>query len=103
MKITEIGNYLVQANLKYLDGMSLVIESKTTNFLACFIVGRSLCQIGDYTQALIYLKNCINWSDLQLQSLARYFSFWLYWNLYLAKLSKIFSNISSNSSELYFI
>ena len=36
-------------------------------------MGRSLCQIGDYAQALVYLKSCIIWSDAKMQSLSRFY------------------------------
>jgi hypothetical protein len=71
--IDDKGNYLVQAHLKYLDGIKLVIDSKTTNFNAYLTLGRSFCQIGDYVQALGFLKHCINWSDKQMQAISRFY------------------------------
>ncbi len=72
-KVDEGSNSLVESNLKYLDGLSLVVQSKQTNFMAYLTMGRSYCQIEDYKQASIYLKPCLNWSDPEYQTLARFY------------------------------
>lgn len=60
------------ANLKYLDAMSIMLETKQTNhFMLDFLIGRSLCLGGDYAQALVYLKECLNWADNYFKTLAR--------------------------------
>lgn len=70
-KMSESGNYIFQANLKYLDGFSLILANNQTIFNAFFTLGRSFCLIGDYQQALSYLQNCINWSDNKFRTLSR--------------------------------
>ena len=72
MKANESRDYRLQSNLKYTDGLGLILESKVNNFSAYFTIGRSYCKIGDYEQALVFLKNCIIWSDQKMQSLSRY-------------------------------
>jgi hypothetical protein len=71
--MSQASDYLIQSNLKYLDGLSVFLETKMTNFQVYFTVGRSYCLTRDYNNALIYLKKCINWSDLQYQTLSRFY------------------------------
>ena len=72
--MTQASDYLIQSNLKYLDGLSVFLETKVTNFQVYFTVGRSYCLIRDYKNALIYLKQCLNWSsDLNFQTLSRFY------------------------------
>jgi tetratricopeptide (TPR) repeat protein len=72
-KISETGDYLLKANLKYTDSLSIILESKQSNFLVYFLMGRSYCQLGDYQQAMIYLKICLDWSDPIYQTISRYY------------------------------
>lgn len=72
-KLSETGDYLLKANLKYLDAMSLVLESKQSNFALNLQLARSYCMIGEYTQTMIYLKPCLDWSDTQNQTLTRFY------------------------------
>jgi hypothetical protein len=71
--MSHASDYLIQSNLKYVDGLSVFLESKITNFQVYFTIGRSYCLISDYKNALIYLQPCINWSDLQFKTLSRFY------------------------------
>ncbi len=53
--------------------MSLILESKQSNFMLNFQLGRSYCMLGEYSQALVYLKSCLDWSDSNYQTMSRYY------------------------------
>ena len=72
-KLSDNGDYLAKANLKYLDAISLILESKQSNFMVFFQLGRSYCKIGEYSQALVYLKCCLEWSDANCQTMSRFY------------------------------
>lgn len=64
---------LKKANLKYQDTMSLFLDSHQTNFTTSLHVGRSLCLIGDFKQAMCYLKGLLNWAEDDFKVLATFY------------------------------
>ena len=36
-------------------------------------MARSYCMIGEYTQAMVYLKPCLDWSDVENQTLTKFY------------------------------
>ncbi|CAF0731786.1 unnamed protein product [Brachionus calyciflorus] len=69
----ENNNYIYQANMKYSDGLQIILQTKQENFNAYFTMGRSLFSIGNYKQALVYFKRCLIWSNQELQTLSRFY------------------------------
>ena len=53
--------------------MSLILENKQSNFMLNFQLGRSYCMLGDYSQAVVYFKSCLDWSDANYQTMSRFY------------------------------